>query len=89
MRVIRTIALATLLGAGVVVAGTGAASAYEVCNRWGECWHTDYRYHYAPRLRVRFYDDGWFQRRHWGHRYHWRERHDGRGYWRNGVWTTF
>src|SRR5216684_3596962 len=88
MRVVRTIALAALLGTGAVVAATGAASAYEVCNRWGECWHTDYRYRYAPSLRVRFYDDGWYQRRHWRHRHHWRADHEGRGYWRNGVWIT-
>ena len=90
MNTLRTLAATALLGAGVLLATANSASAYVVCNRWGECWHADSRYHYAPGLRIRFYDDGWYNRRHWRHhRYHWREAHDGRGYWRNGVWITF
>lgn len=90
MTMLKTMAATALLGAGVLLATVNSASAYVVCNRWGECWHTDYRYHYAPRLRIRFYDDGWYNRHHWRHhRHHWREAHSGRGYWRNGVWITF
>ena len=89
MKILRSIAMAALVGAGALVASANSASAYVVCNRWGECWHTDTRYSYAPRLHVRFYDDGWYRRHHWRHRYHWRDAHEGRGYWRNGVWITF
>ena len=89
MKVLGRIASAALFGAGVLIASMDSASAYVVCNRWGECWRTPYRYQYAPGLRVRFYDDGWYRRHHWRHRYRWREEHEGRGYWRNGVWITF
>jgi hypothetical protein len=89
MKVLRTIAAVALLGAGVLVASASSSSAYVVCNRWGECWHTGYRYHYAPGLRVRFYDDNWYSRHHWRHRYRWLNAHEGRGYWRNGVWIAF
>jgi hypothetical protein len=89
MKALGTIASAALLGAGVLIASMNSASAYVVCNRWGECWRTPYRYHYAPGLRVRFYDDAWYRRHHWRNRYRWRSDHPGRGYWRNGVWITF
>lgn len=89
MSMLRTVAAAAVLGAGALIATAQTASAYEVCNRWGECWHTDYRYHYSPGLHIRFYSDGWYNRRHWGNRYRWRENHEGRGYWRNGVWIQF
>src|SRR5262249_14476197 len=32
-------ALAALIGGGMVVASTDAASARIVCNQWGRCWH--------------------------------------------------
>jgi len=89
MKALGTIASAALLGAGVLIASIDSASAYVVCNRWGECWRTTTRYSYAPELRVRFYDDYWWRRHHRSHRWHWRNDHEGRGYWRNGVWITF
>jgi len=35
--------------------------------------------------------DDWYFHRHWDsdRDYHWRGYHEGRGYWRNGVWITF
>jgi hypothetical protein len=89
MKTLGTIASAALLGAGVLIASIDSASAYVVCNRWGECWRTTSRYQYAPGLRVRFYDDAWWRRHHRNHRWHWRNDHEGRGYWRHGVWITF
>lgn len=89
MKVLRTIAASSLFGAGLLLASANSASAYVVCNRWGECWHTEHRYRYAPRLHIRFYDDDWYTRHHWRHRYRWRDAHEGRGYWRNGVWISF
>ncbi|MDB5734416.1 MAG: putative transrane protein [Alphaproteobacteria bacterium] len=83
---IRTFVLGALVGAGALAATAGTASAYVACNRAGDCWHTTDRYDYRPAFGVRVHDDNW----RWGHRdrYRWRE-HQGRGYWRSGVWVTF
>ena len=42
-------------------------------------------------LKVQFHDDGWYFHRSWDHDrdHRWHDWHDGRGYWRNGVWITF
>jgi hypothetical protein len=86
-------AVAALVGVGALAATSTGASAYTVCNRFGDCWHASDRFNYPPRIGVRFYGDGWRERHHWHHdrwhNYHWRGDHDGRGYWRNGVWITF
>jgi hypothetical protein len=77
---------AVVAGAGALAATAGSASAYVVCNRHGDCWHTTDRYTYRPAWGLRVHDDNW-RWRHRGH-YRWRE-HEGRGYWRSGVWVTF
>jgi hypothetical protein len=79
-------ALAALLGAGALAVSSTGASAYIVCNRAGDCWHTTSRYDYRPHWGLTIHDDNWRWRGR--HRYHWRE-HAGRGYWRSGVWVTF
>jgi hypothetical protein len=79
-------ALAALIGAGVLAATATNASAYVVCNRAGDCWHTHDRYAYPAGFGINIHDDKWRWRHH--DRYRWHE-HDGRGYWRNGVWVTF
>lgn len=91
MKAFKTTAIAALLGAVALTGSVGTASAYVVCNRFGDCWHTDHRYRYEPSLHVRFHDDNWYFHRRWDddHEHHWRDWHDGRGYWRNGVWITF
>ena len=80
--------LAGLLAAGAVTATATSASAYIVCNRAGDCWHTHYRPAYGPGY-VRHEDDWYFHQKWDGdrdHRYH-QEQHDERGYWDNGVWV--
>lgn len=77
--------LGAIVGVGAIVATAGSASAYVACNGHGDCWHTRDRYDYRPAWGVRIHDDNW---RWHGHHYRWRE-HEGRGYWRNGVWITF
>jgi hypothetical protein len=76
-------------GAGALALSTTAAAAYVACNREGDCWHTDRREH-APGVRFEYHPDDWYFHRHWesDHDHHWREYHEGRGYWRNGVWIT-
>ena len=84
--IIKTTALAAMLGAGALIATSGAASAYVVCNAEGECWHVHDQYTYPQEGGVVVHDDAW----KWGDadHYRWHE-HDGRGYWRNGLWVTF
>ena len=65
-----------------------AASAYIVCNREGDCWHTDRRLH-APGVVFEYHPDDWYFHQHWDANHHWREMHEGRGYWRNGIWLNF
>jgi len=87
-KTISTAALALLMGAGALVAASAPASARVVCNRDGDCWHTEN----APRVPgVRFetHPDDWYFHQHWdGADRHYRDYHTGRGYYRSGVWIT-
>lgn len=72
------------IGAASALALTAtAASAEVVCNGEGECWHVKQHAEYKPEFGVRVHPDSW----KWGEsdHYKWRE-HEGRGYWRNGIW---
>lgn len=77
---------AALFGATAILATAAPASAAIVCNREGVCWHVRHPYAYAPGYGVVVHPNTWA----WGptEHYVWRE-HEGRGYWRNGVWVTF
>jgi hypothetical protein len=83
-------AVAALIGAGALALTATTASAYVVCNGEGDCWHTDHRYHYDPALNLQWHPDDWYFHRDWAadHDHHWREYHDGRGYWKGGLWVT-
>ena len=87
-KTISTAALALLMGAGALVAASAPASARVVCNRDGDCWHTES----APRVPgVKFetHPDDWYFHQHWdGADRHYRDYHEGRGYYRSGVWIT-
>ena len=87
---LRTLVLGALAGASALVALAGPASAYIVCNREGDCWHTEARYH-QPGIRFDYHPDDWYFHRHWEaeRNRHWRDYREGNGYWRNGVWITF
>jgi hypothetical protein len=84
--VMKTAALAAMLGAGALIASSGAASAYVVCNSDGDCWHVHDQYTYPDTAGVTVHDDSW----KWGDHdsYRWHE-HDGRGYWHSGAWVGF
>jgi hypothetical protein len=83
MKVMLMIAVATVFGLGTLLMNSGAR-AEVVCNG-DTCWHAHGDYHYPSGVVVH-HDDRW----HWGHaeHYRWRE-HEGRGYWREGVWVPF
>jgi hypothetical protein len=80
------LAAVAVLSVGSVALMSTAASAAVVCNQEGECWHTREAYDYKPEFGVAVHPDDW----RWSDadHYRWRE-HEGRGYWRNGVWVTF
>lgn len=86
-KLLTTAAVAALVGVGALTAISTAASARTVCNRDGDCWHETTRYDYPPAFVVRFHNDSWHHRHHDSN--HWRDNHDGRGYYRQGVWITF
>lgn len=87
---LKTIILGAIGGAAALATFAGPASAYVACNREGDCWHTETRYE-RPGIHFDYHPDDWYFHRHWDsdRDHHWREYHEGRGYWRNGVWITF
>jgi hypothetical protein len=87
---LRTLLLGAVIGAGALTALVAPASAYIVCNREGDCWHTESRNH-APGVHFDYHPDDWYFHRRWDHDDHvrFRDYHEGRGYWRGGVWVTF
>jgi hypothetical protein len=86
---IRTLLLGIVVGTGALTTLAAPASAYVICDRDGDdCWHTESRYR-APGVRFDYHPDDWYFHQRWDERRHWRERHEGRGYWRSGIWVTF
>jgi hypothetical protein len=81
-------AITLLMGSGALIATTGAASARMVCNTSGDCWHTDTSYNYPERGYSRHNDD-WYFHQTWNNDRHYRDPHDGRGYYKSGVWIGF
>ena len=82
-------AITMFMAAGALVGTTGAASARMACNSEGDCWHTDTRVA-VPGVRFNYHPDDYYFHQRWDgdeHR-HWREHHEGRGYYRGGVWIT-
>jgi hypothetical protein len=77
------------LAVGAIAATSIPASAYVACNHEGDCWHTDARVR-APGLRFDYHPDDWYFHRHWDsdRDHHWRDSHEGRGYYKGGVWIT-
>ena len=70
---------------GLAVTAT-SASAYIACNG-SDCWHTDKRVT-APGVHFAFHPDDWYFHQHWDADRHFRDYHEGRGYYKDGVWIT-
>lgn len=83
------IGLAAVGATAAMTLAATSASAAVVCNAAGDCWHTDHRYHYDPGLGIVVHPDDWYFHQHWDDRHHMRDYHDGRGYYRNGIWIPF
>lgn len=82
-------ALATAIAGAAVSLSATPASAYVVCNRAGECWHTERRYAYGPDVGAVYHPDHWYFHQRWDNDHRWRDYHEGRGYYREGVWIPF
>lgn len=82
-------AAAAIIGAAALAFTATTASAYVACNGEGDCWHTDHRYHYDPGVHLDWHPDSWYFHNDWDHDagHHWRGHHEGRGYWKGGVWV--
>jgi hypothetical protein len=73
------------IGAAALALAATSASAAVVCNDEGDCWHVKGEAKYKPELKLHVYGDDWKFADKDKDRYRWRE-HEGRGYWRSGVW---
>lgn len=73
-----------VVAASALALSAASASAAIVCNDEGDCWHVKKHVEYKPEFRLHVHPDNW----KWGDHdhYKWRE-HEGRGYWRSGVWV--
>ena len=85
---IKTVLIAALIGAGSLAAAASTASAYVACTREGDCWHTETRVR-VPNVRFDYHNDDWYFHQKWDRDHHWRDYHEGRGYYRNGLWIQF
>jgi hypothetical protein len=78
----RSIALAGALALGALALSAQGAAAYVACNGEGACWHAD-RHYRAPG--VAWHPDNWYFHQNLD-KDHWMGHHEGRGYYRGGVW---
>ena len=87
-KTVSTAAVVLLVGTSALVATCGAASARVVCNNNGDCWHTEANYRY-PGTGYTKHDDDWYFHQTWNDQQHYRDYHEGRGYYKSGVWIGF
>ena len=78
-------AVTLLMAAGISLAAP--ASAYVACNHeGGDCWHTEKKVR-APDARIEYHPDDWYFHQKWdGGDRHFRDYHEGRGYYKGGIW---
>ena len=80
-----------LISVGLLVAVSGAASAYVTCNSHGDCWHTDDQVKF-PNVTLSYHDDAWRDQHRNDEHYKWHDTdndHDWHhGYWDNGAWHS-
>jgi hypothetical protein len=83
----KLLATAAIAG-GLAMMASAPAAAYVVCNNAGDCWHSDTRYAAPPGVTFDWHPDDWYFHQHWDADRHFRDYHEGRGYYRNGIWIT-
>ena len=81
--------VAMFMGMAAMAVTASPASAYVTCNSDGDCWHTDARPR-APGIKFNSHPDDWYFHQKWQDNkdYHYRDYHEGRGYYRGGLWIT-
>ncbi len=72
-----------VMGTGMLAVSATSASAYVACSG-NTCWHVKERYEYPKESRVIIHEDSWKA----GPSITFRE-HEGRGYWKGDVWTSW
>jgi hypothetical protein len=87
-KAMRKSAKAIVIAIGALTLGAAGASAEIVCNDDGDCWHVKTRHEYRPEFKLKVHPDDWKWSEGEHSKYRWRE-HEGRGYWRNGLWIEF
>jgi len=88
-KTLSTTAFAALMAIGALAVTTGTASARVVCNAEGDCWHTDAAPPRVPSVRFNVHPDDWYFHQKWDNSdRHYRDYHEGRGYYKGGVWIT-
>jgi hypothetical protein len=75
--------VAAALGASALAFSALSASAAVVCSG-NVCWHAKEKYDYPPSAGVVIHEDSWKA----GPDVTFRE-HEGRGYWKGGVWSSW
>lgn len=89
MKTLKNVLLAAIIAGAGITATAGSAAAYVVCNRFGDCWHTDTRVHF-PGVRLTFHADSWWDHHKANRHYTWHELDSSRdwhhGYWDHGAW---
>jgi hypothetical protein len=75
--------IAAVMGAGIAAFSASSALAYVACSG-NTCWHVKERYKYPARSKVIIHEDNWTPSA--GVTF---KEHEGRGYWRGGVWTSW
>ena len=87
-KILLSASAAALLALGGLGFSSVAANAYMACNRDGDCWHTESRVR-APGVRFDYHPDHWYFHQKWdGGDRHYRDYHEGRGYYKGGVWIA-
>jgi hypothetical protein len=83
MKVLSKTILGAAIGAGILALSGVSASAAIACSG-NVCWHTHETYVYPKSARIVVHEDSWRA----SPKIVFKE-HEGRGYWRGGVWTTW
>ena len=87
-KILSVSAIAAFVGAGALMATAAPAAARVVCNSEGDCWHTDANPPRVPGITFNAHPDDWYFHQRWDNdkEHHYRDYHEGRGYYKGGVW---
>jgi len=88
MTITKKLLVTAALAGGLAVMASAPAAARVVCNNVGDCWHTDIAPAPVPGIQFNVHPDDWYFHQRWDGDRHFRDYHEGRGYYRGGVWIT-